>query len=336
MDKGLWLKGCLHCHSKNSDGFLDPEAVASFYESRGYRLLALTDHEKISGVKGFNGVFQFGVEASRGKCMFGASYHIVALGVDDAKILDVKDPQLFIDRVNEEGGLTFIAHPYWSNLTHEDLTQLEGYVGIEVYNTGCDVEVAKGYSTVHWDCLLSSGRKIWGIAVDDSHRYVIHPLDADGGWIWLNMDDPSPEAALKSIREGKFYSSMAPKITMFIHTLSYLKIECTPIHRIDIISSNGRGHSILLETIMELLKDWSNPNKRRLCERILTSLEHSDEGLKQKIYLETVKGSRLTLEINKNGIIGLEAKMNFNYPYVRVELADENGRRAWLNPTFNL
>lgn len=336
MDKGLWLKGCLHCHSKNSDGFLDPESVAKFYEGRGYGLLALTDHEKISGVKGFNGVFHYGVEASRGRSMFGSSYHIVALGINDVKILDIKDPQSFIDYVNDESGLAFIAHPYWSNLAYEDLARLEGYAGIEVYNTGCDVEVAKGYSTVHWDHLLSSGRKIWGIAVDDSHRYIIHPLDADGGWIWLNMNDSSPEAALKSIREGKFYSSMAPEITVFIHTLNHLKIECSPIHRLDIITSNGRGYSISLKTVMGLFNDWFNPDRRSICEKTLSSLEYSNEGLKQRIYLETVKGNKLMLEVNQDGIIGFEAKMEFNYPYTRIELADEKGRRAWVNPTFNL
>lgn len=320
IDRGLWLKGCLHCHSKNSDGVLSPEGVAKFYGRKGYRFLALTDHEKISKIEKFNGIFHCGAEVSRGKCMFGASYHIVALGVEDLKILDIKDPQLFIDCVNDEGGLAFIAHPYWSNLTHEDLIQLEGYVGIEIYNTGCDVEVAKGYSTVHWDCILSSGRRIWGIAVDDSHRYIIHPLDADGGWIWINTDDLSPDATLKSIREGRFYSTMAPKITRFVHSSNYLKVESTPIHRLDIISSNGRGFSMSLETIRELLKDWSDPNRRRLCERIITNLEYSDEGLKRKIYLETVKGRKLMVEMNGSGIIGFEAKMSFNHPYIRVEL----------------
>lgn len=50
--------------------------------------------------------------------------------------------QPFIDRVNDEGGLIFIAYPYWSNLVYEDPFRLEGYVGVEVCNTGCDVEVA--------------------------------------------------------------------------------------------------------------------------------------------------------------------------------------------------
>ena len=36
MQKGLWLKGALHCHSTLSDGLLSPEDAAHFYEIRGY------------------------------------------------------------------------------------------------------------------------------------------------------------------------------------------------------------------------------------------------------------------------------------------------------------
>ncbi|MEM2939889.1 MAG: PHP domain-containing protein, partial [Candidatus Bathyarchaeia archaeon] len=180
MNKGLWLKGCLHCHSTLSDGVLSPEDVAHFYEERGYTLLSITDHNKISKVKEFRGIYHYGIEISKGRCKLGESYHIVILGIDDPAILNMDDVQSIIDYSKEAGGLAFIAHPYWSNLVHEDLDKLEGYVGIEIYNTGCDVEVAKGYSLIHWDGLLTLSRKTWGIAVDDSHRYFKPPIDADG------------------------------------------------------------------------------------------------------------------------------------------------------------
>ena len=336
MQKGLWLKGALHCHSTLSDGLLSPEDVAHFYEIRGYTFLAITDHNKICKVKNFNGVYQPGVEVERSKCKLGGSYHIVALGVDDPAILDIRDAQLFIDYVNDDGGLTFIAHPYWSGLLHEDLIRLEGYIGIEIYNTGCDVEVAKGYSLTHWDNLLSSRRKIWGLAVDDSHRYFLLPIDADGGWIWINVDDMNPDEILKSIREGRFYSSMAPKIIVFRYESNYLRIESSPISRINIITVNGEGFSLYLETIERFINDWRDPYKRKLlCKKLVRDFDYVSEASKQEIYLETINNEKLAIEIKNKGIVKFEvkeAKKENKYPYVRIEVIDKKGRYAWINP----
>lgn len=334
MQKGLWLKGAIHCHSTVSDGLLNPEDVARFYEARGYTLLSITDHHKIvSKVKCFNGIYQPGVEISRDKCKLGEPYHIVALGVDDPAILDIKDAQLLIDYVNDVGGLTFIAHPYWSSLLHEDLIRLEGYVGIEVYNTGCDVEVAKGYSLTHWDDLLSSGKKVWGLAVDDSHSYLLPLKDADGGWIWVNVDDENSDEILKSIREGRFYSSMAPKITTFKYASNYLRIESSPISRLNIVTINGRGLSISLEAITNLIRDWRDPYKRKLLrDEFVRDFDYVNEEEGRKIYLETVTNKTFAVEMKDAGIVKFEAKGEFKYPYIRIEIIDNKGRYAWVNP----
>lgn len=333
MRKGLWLKGAVHCHSTVSDGLLSPEDVARFYEMRGYNFLAITDHNKICAVKKFSGIYQPGVEVSRGKCKLGESYHIVALGVNDPTILDVEDAQLFIDRVNDMNGLTFIAHPYWSGLVHEDLVQLEGYIGIEVYNTGCDVEVAKGYSLTHWDNLLSSHRKIWGLAVDDSHTYFFPTKDADGGWIWINVDDASPDKILKSMREGRFYATTAPKIVTLKYEPNHLQIKSSPISRLNIVTANGRGLSISLKTIVSLIKDWKDSHKRKLLrDKLVNDFDYIYEESKQKIYLETVRNEKFIIEMKDKGMIKFEAKKEFKYSYMRIEVIDEKGRYAWINP----
>lgn len=333
MERGLWLKGEVHCHTTVSDGLLSPREVASFYRMRGYDFLVISDHESICRLKDFDGIYQPGVEVSRGKCRLGEPYHIVALGVDDQAILDIKDAQLFIDYVNEMGGLTFIAHPYWSGLLHEDLVKLENYVGVEVYNTGCDVEVAKGYSQTHWDNLLSSHRKVWGLAVDDAHRYFLPPEDADGGWVWINVDDPDPDEVLKSIREGRFYSSMAPKITNFKLESDLLCIESSPISRLNIVTANGRGVSVSLETVRRLIDCWSDPHKREfLYNDLIKDFDHVKEEQKQKVYVETIRDEKFMIEMKEEGLTKFEMRREFKYPYVRVEVLDKKGRCAWVNP----
>ncbi len=41
-------KGNLHCHSTLSDGKLSPEELKEYYKSRGYSIIAITDHEHIN------------------------------------------------------------------------------------------------------------------------------------------------------------------------------------------------------------------------------------------------------------------------------------------------
>jgi len=334
MSKGLWLKGCLHCHSTVSDGRLSPEDVARYYEARGYHLLSITDHEKISKVKTFNSVYQVGVELSKGKGKLGEPYHIIVLGVDDPAILTLGDVQTLIDRVTEMGGLTFIAHPYWSNLVYEDLWHINGYVGVEVYNTGCDVEVAKGHSSMHWDSLLSSHKPVWSLAVDDAHRYTTYPIDADGGWIWIDVENQNPEAVLKALRKGKFYSSMAPRIDLFSFSHGCLQIESTPIFRADIIAPNGKGFSISIEFLSKLLEAWKNPEERRPFEELIANLDCVEGKGEREIYIDTKKGERLIIEARGESITRLQLKKDFKYPYLRVELTDREGRHAWVNPIF--
>lgn len=336
MHEGLWLKGSLHCHSNLSDGLLSPEDIAKFYEERGYMFLSITDHEKLTRVKSFRGIYSFGVEVSRGRGRLGEPYHIVVLGVNDPKVLDIGDPQDLIDYVNESGGLSFIAHPYWSNLVYEDLIRLSGYTGIEIYNTGCDVEVAKGYGLVYWDNLLSSNRNVKGLAVDDSHRYVRPPIDADGGYIWINVSDTRLEETLKSIGMGRFYASMAPRITYFHYAQNLLQVESTPAVRLNLIAPNGKGFSMSLDTMLETLNCWRDPEKRKICEKTITSIDHAGENSRQILSIEATNNERFTIEYNDEGIVKFEVKRNFDYPYFRVEIIDGEGRYAWTNPISNL
>ncbi|MCX8170507.1 MAG: hypothetical protein N3E47_00850 [Candidatus Bathyarchaeota archaeon] len=257
------------------------------------------------------------------------------LGVDDPAILNMGNPQDLIDYTNESGGLAFIAHPYWSNLVYEDLIQLSGYIGIEIYNTGCDVEVAKGYSLTYWDNLLSSNRRVGGLAVDDSHRYIRAPIDADGGYIWINVNDMCLEEALKSIRTGRFYSSMAPRITYFHYEQKFLQMNSTPIVRLNLVAPNGKGFSMSLATIMEILNSWRDSKRRRIYEDIVASVDHVNVSSRQIIYMETTKNEVFTIEYNHEGISRIEVKRDFNYPYFRVEIVDGEGRCAWTNPVNN-
>ncbi|HEY1091955.1 MAG TPA: 3',5'-nucleoside bisphosphate phosphatase [Burkholderiaceae bacterium] len=77
----------LHCHSKVSDGTLEPEAVAARAQANGVQLWALTDHDEIGGQQrameaalGLGMAYLTGTEIS--VSFAGKVVHIVGLGFD--------------------------------------------------------------------------------------------------------------------------------------------------------------------------------------------------------------------------------------------------------------
>lgn len=78
----------LHCHSRFSDGTLAVDALIALAASRGVELLALTDHDEVSGIgearkaaAALNMQFVSGVEISAQ--WQGTSVHVVGLRIDE-------------------------------------------------------------------------------------------------------------------------------------------------------------------------------------------------------------------------------------------------------------
>lgn len=78
----------LHCHSRMSDGVLEPEALARRAAANGVDLWALTDHDEIGGIaqaretaQSLGMAFVAGVEIS--VTWSNRTVHIVGLGIDE-------------------------------------------------------------------------------------------------------------------------------------------------------------------------------------------------------------------------------------------------------------
>lgn len=332
---GMWVKASLHCHSSVSDGFLSPEDVIKFYVKRGYRIISVTDHNVVTTLKEFEGILTIpGVELSIGKGRGGSSYHIVVLGLEEVskpEVSDVDELNSFLAEIEDEGGISFIAHPYWSNLFLEDLYQLSNYIGIEVYNTGCDVEVAKGFSMVYWDQVLSLGKRVLGVAVDDAHRYLLPPVDASYGWTWVKLRELDEEEFLKALKHGLFYSSMGPRVFKFDLKGDLLHMKMSPVTRVNIISKNGEGFSISVITLKRIISAWRSGNDD--IRKLISDIQIEKVNNRVKLLLMRKENWLRTL-IENDSIIELTLKgLKFN-DYLRVELIDFHNRYAWLNPLF--
>jgi len=247
---GRWYKGNLHTHTSNSDGVLSAQQMAYLYQRSGYDFLSITDHGRLTDVQGLSKpdfLVIPGEEVSVGTTEVNTTFHLVAINIEEE--IPVKEgdrqesPQKVIDLIRAQGGEAILGHPYWSLLSIHDILPLEGYLGLEIYNTTCFYSVAKGHSLTHWDGLLTRGRRPLGFATDDAHWHFSdhRPNDACGAWIMVKAHNLSLEDILKAVREGLFYASNGPEIRDLRILGNEIHMETSPVRAINFVANLSHG-----------------------------------------------------------------------------------------------
>lgn len=246
---GQWFRGNLHVHSTTSDGQRTPDQVIDWYRMHDYQFLALTDHRTLSEgrVEASGFVVLSGIEVD-GRDEQAGLYHVVGVGLQREPDLGedtTLSMQLATSRLLAAGGLVFLAHPYWSGQMSKDLLDLEGCLGIEVYNGGCEVDDARGFSSVHWDDLLAAGRRLSGIAVDDAH-WRNGTKDAGLGWVWVKAPTLTPQAVLDALASGSFYASSGPRLLDLRYDPGARRVSvcCSPVVSIDFVGNRWLSRRI--------------------------------------------------------------------------------------------
>ena len=150
-----------------------------------------------------------------------AAVHINALAVTRV-IPPVKDSTLLgtvqktVDAIRAEQAVPHINHPnfLWS-IDSATLFRMKGDRLIEIFN---------GHPTVHnfgggdwpgmeevWDGLLSSGKRIFGIAVDDAHHFqgefTAARANPGRGWVSVRSLGLEARALVTALDAGHFYAS---------------------------------------------------------------------------------------------------------------------------------
>lgn len=224
---GSWLKGNLHAHSKRSDGKWSPRKVMDYYASQDYDFLSITEHDIACSYEPRKGLIMLrGAELTVGRSLAGAPVHVLAVGLSpDIEIPKPLGGPESIEMLRESKAFCFLAHPHWSGMTSEEVAAYHICHGMEVYNAGCDYESASGLGAVHWDQMLASGNRPYGLACDDSHFAL---PDHGKAWIWACCRERTAEAVLFALFNGLFYSSSGP----LIHDLKLagrsLEVRCSP------------------------------------------------------------------------------------------------------------
>jgi hypothetical protein len=238
---GVWLRCALHAHTTNSDGELSPEMLVRHYEWAGYDVLAITDHWVRTVEQSTRKLLVIPSTELNATCgPAGDDAHVLALGVEaDPVPPDSFAPlQEVVDWIRDNGGLPYLAHTYWSGLRTDQWESCEGLLGLEVWNTGCELEVGRGDSSIHWDEALEGGAPLQGLATDDSH----HPgYDSGFAWTMVRAVDRSQEAVLDALRAGRFYGSTGPTIESVELDGNAVVVRTSPAQNVTLVTARHRG-----------------------------------------------------------------------------------------------
>ena len=189
-----WYKGNLHTHTLNSDGDSTPDEVVRWYREHGYDFLVLTDHNFITEVDGLNAL-----QGAPGKFLVVRGEEVTSSvgdkpihvnGFDLRRLVEppnastvVSMVQGMVDGIRAASGVPSVNHPNfgWA-ISADELASVQRTKLFELYNGHPSVNNQGGGGVPGleevWDRLLSSGKLIYGIAVDDAHHFK-RPVGSD-------------------------------------------------------------------------------------------------------------------------------------------------------------
>ena len=230
--------GVIHVHttySHDAHGTFEEVVQAANAEALDY--VITTEHNNLralrDGRQGWHGavLVLIGMEIST------KAGHYVALNVTEEIDRENLTAQQVINEVNRQGGLGFIAHPYFANAPWRDYT-VTGFTGIEVYNVAHDtldenklrlalwtltapVEpfffsiLDRPYDPLSkWDELIRRYGKVVGIGATDAHVFKLAGLNFAGYDIMFQMARThvltpagtlTPDMIYDALRQGHAY-----------------------------------------------------------------------------------------------------------------------------------
>jgi hypothetical protein len=307
---GEWLRCALHTHTVETDGELRPSAHVQHHEWAGFDVVAITDHWRLTSQPSTNDILVItGAELGVDLPEEGRYCEVLAYGIKELP----EDPggrqKMWLEEygymfttfpdlttaatyINDQGGVSYLAHPYWSSIDPAVLLAAEGLAGLEVYNASSERDSGRGVSSVWWDAALEAGKTTYAIATDDSH----YPLfDINHAWTWLRVSERTEEAVLHALRNGLAYSSAGPVLHDVHREGDAVEVRCSPCRSIVMVSQWETGASVVAGSRG---RQWSG--------RILATDD------------ELITHARL--------------EAPWPPQYIRIVATDIRGHSAWTNP----
>jgi len=261
-EAGNWYKGNTHTHTTNSDGDSPPATVARWYRDNGYDFLVLTDHNVLTDpdevlVHGEEFLLIPGEEVSavhRSPFTGNKPIHVNALDIDelvepvnDQETL-TKTIQANVDAIRDVEGVPHINHPNfrWA-FSEPELFEVNNYKLLEIYNGHPLVnnegnEDHPGMEAL-WDTMLTKGKLIYGIGVEDAHHFKEFGEDKSNPgrcWVMVQANELDKDSIMHSLEHGRFYFTTGPVIERVLAADQKYFIELdTKGHQVEFISDHG-------------------------------------------------------------------------------------------------
>ena len=230
LDVDTFLRGNLHAHSARSDGDSPARAVLSWYKRHGYDFVALTDHDKILDAAALRAASSeaFVVLPGEEVTMMGGGLPVHLNALCTTRRIgggNFQTPAAALSwatgEVLQQGGVALINHPNFHHaVSAEDIAAAQGAQLVEIYSghpySASDGDRKRASAEAKWEQVLSFGRPIAAVAVDDMHalrrsgRVRSHP---GTGWVEVFTADRSREAICSALAVGKLYASSGPRLS---------------------------------------------------------------------------------------------------------------------------
>ncbi len=201
---GRWWKANFHAHAYAwhgiTNGHQSARRVRRFYRHLGYDIACVSNYQSIDdgapGDEDVIPVYEHGYNVHK--------VHELVIGAKRVTWLDfpfdqsLSDRQYVLDRLDQDGGIVALAHPWLRNgYPKRALRYLTGYSLMEVARRGV-------VGADRWDAALSAGHLSWAIADDDEHD-LNRPGDTGVSWTMVQAPTKDRSDVLAALRAGHTY-----------------------------------------------------------------------------------------------------------------------------------
>jgi hypothetical protein len=257
-----WFKGNTHTHTAMSDGDSPPEVVARWYKAHGYHFLVLSDHNVLTNPDSFSFLVDSTFLLISGEEV-SAKFQDKPIHVNGLNIPQVIAPQSDtslagtiqknVDAVRAVNGVPHLNHPnYKWAISQRDLLRINNDKLLEIFNGHPHVNNfgGGGWPSMEqvWDYLLTAGKKIYGLAVDDAHHFkgefAPNRSNPGRGWVVVKASKLDALEIVQNLEKGLFYASTGVELDDVIVSSTQFEIRVRQLgdfkYRTEFIGSKGK------------------------------------------------------------------------------------------------